>query len=82
MEETKPLVQSKSAWAGAVALVAWLINLTGHEFPAAEASVLSDQIAAAIHAGSDLIGVVSTMLAMYWRVKATRKIEGVVRTPK
>ncbi len=81
MEAEKPAIGSRSLWAGVFALVAWLVNLAGYQFSAQEQQLATEATINLVHVATDAIGIVSTAVAMYYRVVATHKVSGVLRTP-
>jgi hypothetical protein len=67
MDETKALIQSKTFWGAVVALGAAALTLGHYTLSAADA-------AAAVDLLSGIAGAVGSLIAIYGRIVATKKI--------
>ena len=67
MDETKALIQSKTFWGAVVALVGAALRLGHYTLSPADA-------AAAVDLLSGIAGAVGSLIAIYGRIVATKKI--------
>lgn len=67
MEGLKGMFKSKTVWGGAIAALAGVLGIFGYQLEAADQATLAE----AISNGAALVG---GLLAIYGRVKATKKI--------
>lgn len=67
MEETKKAHESKTVWASAIAIVAALLSLLGFDIAPEDVALIGGHV-------EELIAIVASFVAIWMRVKATKKI--------
>ena len=71
MEETKKWYKSKTIWGGIITIFSLLLSLKGIQIDEQTRQILIDQLTATASAIGTLIG---SLLAIYGRIKAEKKI--------
>ena len=75
MEQVKSMIASRTVWAALVSAILWALTLAGKNVTGIDPNSVTDVIL-------QIVGGLSSLLAIFFRVTATAQISGVVKTPE
>ena len=75
MEQVKSMIASRTVWAALVSAILWALTLAGKNVTGIDPNSVTDVIL-------QVVGGLSSLLAIFFRVTATAQITGVVKTPE
>lgn len=75
MEQVKSMIASRTVWAALVSAILWALTLAGKNVTGIDPNSVTDVVL-------QVVGGLSSLLAIFFRVTATSQITGVVKTPE